>query len=174
MEVAVFGQGPVSVRCLQVLHGLGVKTVAPHVASLWVSVHWPTIFTPEEISTPKDGILNLHNSLLPWNKGAHACTWAIADRTPHGATLHWIDDGIDTGPLFYQERLEILPDETADQLYKRTADLEVSVFTVGMKMILQGERRRLPQVGKGTFHRKKDFDRLARALTTSDCKVSRG
>lgn len=176
MDIAFFGSGKVGDRCLEVLKNLPV-TILPmamaHKADLWVSVHWGSIFRREQIATPKLGIVNVHNSYLPWNRGAHACTWAIIDKTPHGATMHWIDEGVDTGPILMQRRVEILEGDTADTLYKRTADAEVDVFTQGMSMILAGELRKLPQQKGGTLHFKKDFTRLIQAMTTSDCKVTR-
>lgn len=169
MEVGFFGQGPVADRCRKVLREFEVRVVPSEGADLWLSVHSKDIFR----KAPAGGILNLHNSYLPWNRGAHPCTWAIIDRTPHGATMHWVDQGVDTGPIFYQEALEIRPGETAHSLYERTADLEVDVFRASIIMLTGGDRRRIPQPQGGTFHLKSDFERLVRALSTSDCKVVR-
>lgn len=140
---------------------------------LIISVHWPAILDKEHLGLAKVGCINLHNSYLPWNRGANACTWAIIDRTPLGATLHWMDKGIDTGPIILQERLPEVENETADELYRRTADAEVRVFEMGMIMLLGGDHRRVPQLGAGTMHYKKDFERLVRAMTTNDCRVIR-
>ena len=176
MEVAFFGRGKVADRCRKVLEsldGISERMGILRGIDLGISVHWPYILGERELKIPRMGWVNVHNSYLPWNKGAHATTWAIIDQTPHGATMHWLDEGIDTGPLLYQERVEIADDDTADTLYQKTADAEVRVFEAGMKMILAGDDRRWPQVDAGSFHKKKDFDRLVRALTTSDCKVIR-
>ena len=169
MEISFFGSGPVADRCRQVLRNLDIREVSPDKADIWISVHHKEIFK----SAPAGGILNLHNSYLPWGRGAHPCTWAIIDRCPHGATLHWIDQGVDTGPIFHQEALEILPHDTADSLYKRTADLEVRVFRHGMIALQSGDRQRVPQQAGGSLHFKSEFDRLVRAMTTSDCRVVR-
>ena len=87
--------------------------------------------------------------------------------------MHWVDEGIDTGDILYQERLEPYEHETAHQLYQRTVEAEVRVFRVGMELILGGNVRRIPQPKGGSAHYKKDFERLVRAMTTSDCKVIR-
>jgi methionyl-tRNA formyltransferase len=176
MEVAYFGSGKVADRCLEVLKAMDV-TILPHVmkakADLFISVHWPKIFTKYELNLPSIGCVNLHNSYLPWNRGAHACTWAIIDRTPAGATMHWMDEGIDTGDILYQEAIKIGDKETAHELYERTLAVEMKVFTVGLEMLLAGNYHRMEQPKAGTIHYKKDFDRLVRALSTSDCKVTR-
>ena len=176
MEIAFFGSGKVAERCFDVLKNLPVSIVPQvlaHKADLWVSVHWQKIFTPKQIAIPKVGIVNVHNAYLPWNRGSHACTWALVDKTPHGATMHWIDEGVDTGPILIQKRVEVDEMDTADELYRRTANVEVEVFREGMSMILAGDYRKLQQIGKGSFHKKKDFERLMRALTTSDSFVVR-
>ena len=169
MDVAFFGQGRVAARCLKVLEELGIHVVSPAKADLWLSVHWPEKFGV----IPKEGILNLHNSWLPWNGGAHPCTWAIVDRTPHGATMHWVTEEIDKGPIFLQRQVLILDTDTADSLYKRTADAEVQLFRDAMDAYRLGSRRRDPQPEGGTYHKKKDFERLVKALSTSDCMVMR-
>lgn len=136
-----------------------------------ISVHWDKIFTREQLAKPKYGCLNLHNSYLPWNRGAHPCTWALIDQTPHGVTMHWMDEGIDTGDIFIQEKLFPEPDDTAHELYQRTVELEVKVFEKALDLLWIGRRDRKPQQQGGSFHRKSDFKRLVRAMTTSDCKV---
>jgi len=175
LDVAYFAKGPVGALCRSVLAGLeGVNVLGPadyHKADLWISVHWDQIWRKEQLRTPKIGCVNLHNSYLPWNRGAHACTWAIIDRTPGGATMHWMDEGIDTGDILYQEPLTIHENDTAHDLYQRTMTLEVQVFRVGMDMLLAGNYQRIAQPKTGTLHYKADFKRLVRALSTSDCKV---
>ncbi len=169
MEITLFGTGSVADRCRKVLRSLDIREVEPDKADLWLSVHHTDIFK----AAPAGGILNLHNSYLPWGRGAHPCTWAIIDRTPHGATMHWVDQGVDTGPIFLQKALEIHPHDTADSLYKRTSDLEVEVFRESMILLQNGSRTRIPQPPGGSSHFKSEFDRLVRAMTTSDCKVTR-
>lgn len=176
MEIAYFGKGRVGSLCREVLDRLGVTLLEPvdyHKADLWVSVHWPRIFTREQLAIPKLGCVNLHNSYLPWNRGAHACTWAIVDKTPAGATMHWLDEGVDTGDILFQERLEVKDGETADQLYQRTLEAEVHVFKVGMEMLLAGNHQRVKQPPGGSMHFKRDFERLMQAMTTSDSFVVR-
>lgn len=169
MDVAYFGAGRVGALCHEELIRIpGIREVEhPEDAPIWLSVHWPHLFK----RFPKEGILNLHNGYLPWGRGAHACSWAIAKRHPHGVTMHWVDEGIDTGPIFMQERIKVLPGESADQLYKRTVAHEITLFKKAMLALLAGDRTRTPQEGTGTFHKKRDFQRLIRACTTSECFV---
>lgn len=180
LEIVYAGTGKVGERCREIIDEMEISYILfqdwdGSDKDLLLSVHWPHIFRTRVLTRFREGCLNLHNAYLPWNRGAHACSWAILDGTPHGASLHWIDEGLDTGDIFYQEQLTILPTDTADSLYQRTADLEVEVFKHGMKFFLEGDRTRIPQTGRGSFHNKKDLELMKRALTTNDLRVvSRG
>jgi methionyl-tRNA formyltransferase len=179
MDIAFFGRGPVANRCLEVLNEMPTVSVTRGAfpkgdCDFLVSVHWPAIFKGDALKRPLHGAVNVHNSYLPWNRGAHACTWAILNNTPHGATMHWMNTGVDTGDILIQERLEIDPADTADSLYQKTADLEVKVFRAGMELLLKGLHIKKPQAQYGgVTHKKRDFERLVRAVSTSDCKVTR-
>lgn len=140
---------------------------------LLLSVHWPKLFTKEELGQCRIGALNLHNSLLPWNRGADSCAWVIVDQTPHGATIHWINEGIDSGDIFIQAHMIIPPDCTTDSLYKLTARHEIEVFDQALELIQRGRFPAYKQVGAGSFHQKKDFERILRAATTNKTKVLR-
>lgn len=138
-----------------------------------LSVHWPFIFREKHINFPKHGILNLHNSFLPWNKGADACSWAIVENSPHGATMHKVDTGLDSGPIFVQSRIAIADEDTTDTLYKRTVKLEKEVFQTALEKIFHADWSFQDQVGEGSFHKKADFVRILRAAQTNLFKVSK-
>jgi len=177
VEIAYYGHGRVGSLCREVAERRGVNILGNFDfmkrPDFLISVHWPKVFTAKELARPKHGCLNLHNSYLPWNRGAHPCTWALIDQTPHGVTMHWMDEGIDTGDIFLQERLFPEKGETAHELYQRTVELEVKLFEKALDQLWIGRRDRKPQVGIGSFHKKADFKRLELAMTTSDCKVIR-
>ena len=68
-----------------------------------LSVHFPYLIPSEILAIPAIGTLNLHPAYLPYNRGWHTPTWAIYEGTPFGATLHWVDKGVDTGDIALQE-----------------------------------------------------------------------
>lgn len=53
----------------------------------------------------KNRIINIHISLLPWNRGADPNFWSWFDDTPKGVSIHYIDAGIDTGPIVAQHQI---------------------------------------------------------------------
>ena len=68
----------------------------------------------------KNRILNIHPSLLPLFPGAHAHRDALdAKVTKSGCTVHFVDDGVDTGPIILQKEVDVKPDDTEDSLSSR-------------------------------------------------------
>ena len=65
-------------------------------------------------------IINVHPSLLPNHRGAQAAAQALAagDRMT-GCTVHYVDQGVDTGEIIAQHEVEVRPDDTAETLQAR-------------------------------------------------------
>lgn len=70
-------------------------------------------------------VVNVHPALLPQFPGARPIEDQLAARVREsGATVHLVDDGVDTGPILLQERVTVAPDDTADTLRERIHELE--------------------------------------------------
>jgi len=153
-----------------------------------IGVHFPYIIPKPVLAIPRLGVLNLHPAYLPYNRGWHTPSWSILEGTPYGATLHFMDEGIDTGDIVHQKEIKINIDDTAHSLYQRVLQAEYSVFTDCWSDIINESLKRKPQISnKGTAHKpdellspqvqminlnstikvKEIFDRL-RALSTND------
>ena len=65
-------------------------------------------------------IINVHPSLLPNHRGAQAAAQALAagDQVT-GCTVHYVDQGVDTGEIIAQQEVEVRPDDTAETLQAR-------------------------------------------------------
>ena len=153
-----------------------------------VGVHFPYIVPNAILEIPRIGALNLHPALLPHNRGWHPSSWAILDDTPIGATLHFMDSGVDTGDIVSQTELEIRPEDTAHTLYARLLELEVEVFRAAWPSLASGRPPRTTQSPEvGANHNRldlasdsvsrldldatvavRDVLRTLRALTTND------
>jgi methionyl-tRNA formyltransferase len=107
----------------------------------------------------KRGIINLHPSFLPYNRGSYPNVWSIVDGTPIGATIHYIDEGIDTGPIIDQSQIEITPEDTGESLYGRLESACNELFSRTWPKISQAGGV-LPastqHLADGTIHRIKD------------------
>lgn len=137
----------------------GLELLASLGPDFLVSVHFPYLVPPSVLGLPRRGCLNLHPAYLPFNRGWHTATWAILDGTPLGATLHYMDEGIDTGAIVHQERLEVEPGDTAATLYPRLFALEVEVFKEGWRRVVEEGSKGSPQTGLGTAHGRDDLRR---------------
>ena len=72
-----------------------------------------------------DAVVNVHPSLLPSFPGAHAVEDQLAAGVHEsGATVHLVDEGVDSGPILAQERVPVLPDDTAETLHERIKHVE--------------------------------------------------
>ena len=69
--------------------------------------------------------INTHPALLPLFPGAHAVRDALVSKaTKTGTTVHWVDEGIDTGPIITQKEIAILDGESESELHERIKILE--------------------------------------------------
>jgi methionyl-tRNA formyltransferase len=80
---------------------------------LLLNVHSLHVIDPDVVVAPRIGSFNLHPGPLPEYAGLNAPSWAIynGERT-HAVTVHWMDAGVDTGPVAYADTFEIAETET--------------------------------------------------------------
>jgi methionyl-tRNA formyltransferase len=96
---------------------------------------------------PKFGFLNLHFSLLPAYRGAAPAQRALLNgETMTGVSVFQLEKGMDTGPIFAQETLEIKPSWRSFELLRHLADLGPSVVQRSLEMIKNGD---LPKAQDG-------------------------
>jgi methionyl-tRNA formyltransferase len=87
--------------------------VAPYYCDLFVSMSFNQIFKETLINLPPFGIINCHAGKLPFYRGRNVLNWAlINDEKDFGITVHFIDEGIDTGNILLQRTHKI--DDTDD------------------------------------------------------------
>lgn len=123
-----------------------------------VCVHFPYMLRRPILDTARLGVLNLHPSYLPYNRGWHTPTWAILEGTPAGASLHYVIESLDSGDVVYQEQIGIDPGDTAHTLYSRLKALEVKVFAEGWRRIRSGCRSGAHQAAeRATSHRRQEL-----------------
>ena len=86
--------------------------------------------------------LNVHPSLLPAFPGAHAVRDALAyGARVTGATVHYVDEGTDTGPIILQESLPIEPGDTVESLHARIQILEHRLVPQAVRLHQSGRIR---------------------------------
>ena len=85
-------------------------------------------------------ILNVHPSLLPAFPGARAVEDALAHGVKvTGATVHFVDEGVDTGPIALQEAVEVRDDDTPETLHARIQEVEHRLLPNAVRLFLDGK-----------------------------------
>ncbi|MEJ5300495.1 MAG: methionyl-tRNA formyltransferase [Thermodesulforhabdaceae bacterium] len=93
------------------------------------------------------GGINYHPSLLPKYRGGSAIAWAIINgETQTGVTIHYTDEGVDTGDIIIQESVPIDPHDTTVTLYyNKLFPLGVKLVAEAVRLIREGKAPRIPQ-----------------------------
>ena len=96
------------------------------------------ILSPKFIKKYKNCILNIHPAILPAFPGLDAQKQAIDYGVKYsGCTVHFVDDGIDTGPILVQSMIQIKNDDTEETLSKRILTKEHKAYVKAVKLIAE-------------------------------------
>jgi len=83
-------------------------------------------------------VINIHPSLLPKYPGLHAIKQAYdAGEKETGVTVHFVDEGIDTGAVIMQKKIAILPQESFESLKQRVHTLEHQLYTQALTSVFK-------------------------------------
>ena len=83
------------------------------------------LLTPAFLERFPEAVVNVHPSLLPAFPGAHAVEEQLAAGVAEaGATVHLVDEGVDSGPVLAQERVPVLAEDTPETLHDRIKSVE--------------------------------------------------
>ena len=84
-------------------------------------------------------ILNIHPSLLPEFPGIDAWKQALAaGATEAGCTVHYVDAGMDTGPIICQAKVPVFPDDTPESLHARIQIEEHRLYPAAIELVAAG------------------------------------
>ena len=96
------------------------------------------ILSPEFIKKFKNRILNIHPAILPAFPGLDAQKQAIESGVRYsGCTVHFVDEGVDTGPILVQETVKIRNGDTVETLSKRILTKEHKAYVKAVKLIAE-------------------------------------
>jgi len=109
---------------------------------LIVSVGFMRVLAPEFVA--KFPTINSHPALLPNFPGAHGVRDALAaGATVTGSTVHWVDAGVDTGPIISQREVAVLPGDSEESLHERIKIVERNLIVETIQgLVLTGIPRR--------------------------------
>ena len=88
----------------------------------------------------KGKMINIHPSLLPKYPGLHAQKQALEDKAKvSGATVHFVDEGCDTGSIILQAEVPVLENDTEDSLSARILEQEHKIYPEAVRLFVEGK-----------------------------------
>ena len=98
------------------------------------------IISPEFIKKYKNRVLNIHPAILPAFPGLDAQKQAIDHGVKYsGCTVHFADDGVDSGPIIVQAIVKVKDDDTEETLAKRILSKEHKAYVKAVKLIAENK-----------------------------------
>lgn len=97
------------------------------------------ILSAEFVSSFENRVMNIHPSLLPKYKGlnTHARVLAAGDRY-HGATVHFVTEKLDDGPIIIQKKISVLPTDSVYELEQRVHECEYEIYPRAIQWFADG------------------------------------
>ena len=98
------------------------------------------IMSPEFIRHYKGKILNIHPAILPSFPGLHSQRQALEYGVKYsGCTVHFVDEGVDTGPIILQAVVKIKDDDTEESIAKKILKQEHKIYPKAVKLFAKGK-----------------------------------
>ncbi len=123
-----------------------IEEIRAFKADVIVVMAYGQILPSDVLKIARITCLNLHASLLPRWRGAAPIQAAIAagDREA-GITVMYMNEGLDTGDILLQRRIEIRPEETGGSLHDRLAQIAPEALLEALRLLAAGDAARIPQ-----------------------------
>lgn len=118
------------------------RHIEKHLAELVVLAGYMKLFQPPFVRQYHNRILNIHPSLLPAFPGANAVRDTLAYGVKvAGVTVHFVDEGVDTGPIIAQASVPVLDSDDEETLHSRIQIEEHRIYPEVIKKYAQGKIR---------------------------------
>lgn len=120
--------------------------IGEDVPDLAVAACFPWRLRREARELPRRGVVNIHPSLLPSGRGPEPVFWTFRNgERETGVTVHWMDEGFDTGPILAQRRFLIPDDLDAPSLESRLLGMGGELVAELLGEVAAGEAPGVPQ-----------------------------
>jgi phosphoribosylglycinamide formyltransferase 1 len=111
-----------------------------HGVELVACAGYMQLLTPRFLDLFPGRIVNVHPSLLPAFPGTTPIEDALAAGVSEtGVTVHFVDEGVDSGPMILQARIRVEEEDTADTLRARLHEVEHRLLPYGVRLVLEGK-----------------------------------
>lgn len=133
---------------------------------LVISYNYRYLVSPECIAYMRGNIVNLHISLLPWNRGSDPNFWSFIENTPKGVSIHKLTEGLDKGDVLFQKELYFDErTETFQSTYEILNKAIQTLFMENFETLRTGNLSGRPQQNSGTYHKRRDRDEFLSGKT---------
>ncbi len=121
-------------------HVLGL--LEPYNVDLIALAGFMRILSPHFVRAYKNRIINIHPALLPSFPGMHAAKQALESGVKFtGCTVHFVDEGVDSGPIILQAVVPVRDDDDEESLLERIHGEEHRIYPEALKFIASGKFR---------------------------------
>ena len=118
------------------------RELTAHRAELVCLAGFMRRLTPWFVARWEGKLLNIHPSLLPAFKGLDTHARALAEGVRlHGASVHFVTEGLDEGPVISQSAVPVLQGDTAEALASRVLDVEGPLYAASLRFVASGEAK---------------------------------
>ncbi|NLB40926.1 MAG: phosphoribosylglycinamide formyltransferase [Clostridiales bacterium] len=128
---------------LSAYHKAMLSQLKAHDVEYIVLAGYLSILSPELVESYQNRIINIHPSLIPafcgmgfYGQKVHQAVLDYGAKLT-GATVHFVDEGADTGPIILQKAVEVLSDDTAESLASRVLKVEHELLPKAVALLVQ-------------------------------------
>ena len=116
------------------------RVIDEYEAELIVLAGFMKVLQPQFVQKYRNCIINIHPSLLPAFPGAHPLSDALAYGVKvSGATVHFVDEGLDTGPIIAQVSVPVYESDNEESLHARIQIEEYKIYPQVVKLCAEGK-----------------------------------
>jgi phosphoribosylglycinamide formyltransferase 1 len=116
-----------------------IEALAPHAPEAVVLAGFMRVLTPRFLDAFPDRVVNTHPALLPAFPGGHAIEEALAAGVKiTGCTVHFVDAGVDQGPIIAQRAVPVFADDDAATIRARIQHEEHALLPAVVRALAQG------------------------------------
>ena len=156
------------------VHELGNKILTKKILknnySMIVSFGYNKLIKKSILKLISCPIYNIHISYLPYNKGAHPNFWSFVDKTPHGVSIHKINEKIDDGEIIFRKKIKFL--NLKKHSFRSTYEILIfhaeKLFIKEFLNILKLNFKNIRPKSNGSIHYKSD---LPKSLKSWDVNI---
>jgi methionyl-tRNA formyltransferase len=123
-----------------------VRSVTELAPDLLLCDSYSMLLRPDVLSVPRAGAVNVHGGLLPQYRGGNPLQWTIInDETQAGVTIHYMDEGFDSGSIIAQRQVPVMFTDTWRDVMSRIDATTDELLREQAPLILTGRAMATPQ-----------------------------